>query len=161
MKRPKKKIEGRIDRSETFDEFLAKDGILAETEDAAVTKIVCDKSRRGLTEPESKKANALLDNIRERLQALAAGDPELLFAYRRRIHIRLMQDERGRPALRRKLKAQKWLDQKGKCALCGKSLPKAESELDRLIASAGYTVGNTRLVHHVCHRKQQAKRGFK
>jgi hypothetical protein len=159
MKRKKRK--GHIDRSETFDQFLAKDGILAETEDAAIKEIIADESRRRLTDSESKKANALLDNIRARLQVLAAGDPELLFAYRRRIHIRLMQDERGRPALRRKLKAQKWLDQNGKCALCLEALPKAESELDRLKASAGYTAANTRLVPHACHRKQQAKRGFK
>lgn len=150
-----------IDRSETFDEFLAKDGNLTETEDAAIKEIIADKPGRRLTGPESKRANDLLDNIRARLQALAAGDPELLFAYRRRIHIRLMQDERGRAALRRKLKAQKWLDQKGKCALCGKRLPKNESELDRLKASGGYTTANTRLVHHLCHRRQQAKRGFK
>ena len=32
----KKKIRGRIDRSESFDEFLAKDGLLAESEDAAL-----------------------------------------------------------------------------------------------------------------------------
>ena len=33
----KKRTKGRIDRNETFDEFLAKDGILAETEDAAAS----------------------------------------------------------------------------------------------------------------------------
>lgn len=41
MKRQKTK--GRIDRSETFDEFLAKDGILAETEDAAIKEIIADQ----------------------------------------------------------------------------------------------------------------------
>jgi antitoxin HicB len=32
-----------IDRSETFDQFLAKDGILAETEDAAIKEIIADQ----------------------------------------------------------------------------------------------------------------------
>ena len=41
MKRLKGK--GHIDRSETFDEFLAKDGILAETEDAAIKEIIADQ----------------------------------------------------------------------------------------------------------------------
>jgi hypothetical protein len=117
--------------------------------------------RRRLSESESKKANALLDRIRVRLQALSAGDPELLFAYRRRIQIRLMHDERGTPAHRRKLKTQKWIAQKGKCAICHKKMAQAESELDRLKASAGYTPRNTRLVHHICHRKQQASRGYR
>ncbi len=34
-----KKKKGKIDRTETFDEFLAKDGILAEIEDAALKEI--------------------------------------------------------------------------------------------------------------------------
>ena len=116
---------------------------------------------RRLSAIESKKATALLDNVRARLQKLSAGDPELLFAYRRRIHIRLMQDERGTPALRRKLKAQKLEEQNGKCAICHKRLPESESELDRFSAPAGYTSKNTQLVHHTCHRKQQAIRGYR
>ena len=42
-KAAKKKKKGTIDRSESFDEFLAKDGILAETEDAAVKEIIADQ----------------------------------------------------------------------------------------------------------------------
>jgi hypothetical protein len=38
-----KKAKGYIDRSETFDEFLAKDGLLAETEDAALKEIIADQ----------------------------------------------------------------------------------------------------------------------
>jgi hypothetical protein len=116
---------------------------------------------RTLTESESKKANKLLDYVRARLQVISASDPELLFAYRRRIHIRLMHDERGTPAHRKKLKAAKWQEQKGKCAICGKGLKLAESELDRFKTSAGYTSKNIRLVHHECHRNQQAERGFR
>ena len=115
---------------------------------------------RRLSDIESKKANALLDDVRARLQKLGAGDPELLFAYRRRIHIRLMHDERGTPAFRKKLKTQKWVEQNGKCAICQKRLPESESELDRFRAPAGYTSKNTQLVHHTCHRKQQAMRVY-
>lgn len=41
MKRVRKK--GYIDRTETFDEFLADDGLLAETEDAALKQIIADQ----------------------------------------------------------------------------------------------------------------------
>jgi antitoxin HicB len=41
-RRPKKK-KGSIDRSETFDEFLAEQGLLAETEDAAIKEIIADQ----------------------------------------------------------------------------------------------------------------------
>jgi antitoxin HicB len=34
---------GRIDRRESFDEFLEKNGLLAETEDAAVKEIIADQ----------------------------------------------------------------------------------------------------------------------
>ena len=42
-RKPRKKSRGSIDRSETLDEFLAKDGILAETEDAAIKEIIADQ----------------------------------------------------------------------------------------------------------------------
>jgi hypothetical protein len=66
-----------------------------------------------------------LNKVRAQLQALGAGDPELLFAYRRRIHIRLMQDERGTPVLRRKLKSLKLKEQKGSVRFVEKSCPKS------------------------------------
>jgi hypothetical protein len=37
---------GHIDRSETFGEFLAKDGLLAETEEAAPKEIAAGKNKR-------------------------------------------------------------------------------------------------------------------
>ena len=37
------KKRGSIDRSETFDEFLAKQGLLGETEDAAIKEIIVDQ----------------------------------------------------------------------------------------------------------------------
>ena len=39
----KRKNKGSVDRSESFDEFLAKDGLLAETEDAAIKEIIADQ----------------------------------------------------------------------------------------------------------------------
>ena len=51
-----------------------------------------------------------------------------------------MQDERGRPALRKKLKLEKWKQQHGKCAICYNKLPQSESELDRLAVPALVTV---------------------
>ena len=55
--KPKNAAKGRIDRSETFDEFLAKDGILAETEDAAIKEIIADQikvamDKQGLSKTE-------------------------------------------------------------------------------------------------------------
>lgn len=37
------KKKGHIDRSETFDEFLAQEGLLAETEDSALKEIIADQ----------------------------------------------------------------------------------------------------------------------
>jgi hypothetical protein len=53
-KKPVRKARGRIDRGETFDEFLDRDGLLAETEDAAIKEIIADQIRvamdkKGLT----------------------------------------------------------------------------------------------------------------
>jgi hypothetical protein len=43
-----RKKKGKIDRSETFDEFLAKDGILAEAEDAAIKEIIADQVKAAM-----------------------------------------------------------------------------------------------------------------
>ena len=40
-----KKRKGSIDRNETFDEFLAQEGLLAETEDAAIKEIIADRNK--------------------------------------------------------------------------------------------------------------------
>ena len=42
-KSDRKKKKGSIDHGESFDEFLAKDGLLAETEDAAIKEIIADQ----------------------------------------------------------------------------------------------------------------------
>jgi hypothetical protein len=115
---------------------------------------------RRLTPIESDQANALLRRTREQLAELSGGDEQLLFALRRRIYVRLSYDERGTPAQRTKLKNQKWKEQRGRCPECDKDLPESEGELDRLDAVVGYTRDNTRLIHHECHRKLQADRGY-
>jgi len=115
---------------------------------------------RRLNADELDRANALLIEIRGKLDALAQGDKELLFAYRRKITKELGYDERGKPLDRRILKAQKYVEQGGRCAICGKDLPEKYSELDRLLAANGYTKENTRLVHHECHIAQQASKGY-
>jgi hypothetical protein len=79
---------------------------------------------------------------------MSSGDPELLFALRRRIIVKLTHDERGTPAHRNKIKRLKRAAQNGMCPICSKQLPEKYAELDRFGASAGYTVENTRLVHH-------------
>lgn len=50
---------------------------------------------RNLSADELKIANDLLSDIRGRLIELAAGDPLLLFAYRRKVAKELVYDERG------------------------------------------------------------------
>jgi hypothetical protein len=41
----KKNSAGHIDRSETLDDFLARDGLLVETEDSAIKEIIADQIR--------------------------------------------------------------------------------------------------------------------
>jgi hypothetical protein len=113
-----------------------------------------------LTPEQSEQANVLLKVVRERLDELSAGDIKVLHHMRRRIMMRLEFDERDTPAARKKLKYQKWIEQDGKCPLCPAKLPESEAELDRIDPYGGYTRENTRLIHHKCHRKQQAKRRF-
>jgi hypothetical protein len=111
---------------------------------------------RNLDKDELNRANELLAGIRARLTYMSAGDPLLLFAYRRKIGKELGYDERGKPGHRKQLKALKWGLQQGKCACCQEDLPLAYSELDRKDAAAGYTAENTELVHAKCHQERQA-----
>jgi antitoxin HicB len=45
MRPDMKKRKGSVDRNETFDEFLAQEGLLAETEDAAIKEIIADQNK--------------------------------------------------------------------------------------------------------------------
>ena len=115
---------------------------------------------RQLTAEELTLANALLADVRARLEALSGGDRELLFAYRRKVFKELTYDERDKPAVRRKLKDFKWKEQRGLCSLCGKELPESYTVLDRLNAIDGYTKENTRLIHQECDVAHQASKGY-
>jgi antitoxin HicB len=50
-----KKEKGSVDRSETFDEFLEKDGLLAETEDAAIKEIIADQIKVAMSKQRLSK----------------------------------------------------------------------------------------------------------
>jgi len=115
---------------------------------------------RNLNSDELKCANELLTDIRARLTSLAAGDPALLFAYRRKVVKELGYDERGKPVARAKLKVLKWGIQNGKCAHCGEELSLKYSELDRKNAVDGYIAENTELVHAKCHQERQAAKRY-
>ena len=115
---------------------------------------------RQLTLEELKQANMLLTEIRSHLEVLSHSDRELLFAYRRKVFKELMYDERDKPSVRRKLKDQKWKEQRGLCSICGKDLPETYTVLDRLNAVDGYTKENTRLVHQECDVANQASKGY-
>jgi transcriptional regulator GlxA family with amidase domain len=47
---------GSIDRSGTFDDFLAKEGLLAETEDAAIKEIIADRIKAAMDEQHLSKS---------------------------------------------------------------------------------------------------------
>jgi hypothetical protein len=115
---------------------------------------------RRLTSDELVAVRELLDSIRARLQSLSGGDPELLFAYRRKIYKELTYDERGKPADRRQLKALKRGEQHGICPLCNKPLPEKYCVLDRFEAAAGYTAENTRLICQPCDIAAQSAKGY-
>ncbi len=70
-KRMKKKI-GSIDRSETFDQFLEKDGLLAETEDAAIKEIIADQIKVAMDEQHLSKSQmaARMNTSRRQLDRL-------------------------------------------------------------------------------------------
>jgi hypothetical protein len=106
-------------------------------------------------------ANPLLASVRESLLTLSNNDPALLFALRRKIAKELQYDERGKPMMRRKLKAQKRMEQGGLCLLCTRKLPKRGAVLDRFTAIDGYTMANTRLLCPKCDSAVQTGRDFR
>lgn len=118
-------------------------------------------ANRKLTTEQIALADTLLSLVRQELATLSGEDKELLFAYRRRLTVKLIHDERGTPAQRNKLKDLKHAEQGGLCAICRTPLPRKYAELDRFNASAGYTPANTRLVHHDCHITDQAEKNYR
>ena len=116
---------------------------------------------RQLTSDELNKLfRPLLQDVRERLLSLSAGDEALLWALRRKLAKELVYDERGKPMQRRQLKEFKRGEQQNKCALSSTDLPEKNVVLDRITAMAGYTKENTRLLCRECDYKQQESRGF-
>lgn len=115
---------------------------------------------RRLTPEELAKVRVLLDTVRAQLESLSAGDPDLLFAYRRKVYKELTYDERDKPMVRRQLKALKRGEQHGICPLCQEPLPEAYCVLDRLAAAAGYTAENTRLICQQCDIAAQKAKGY-
>jgi antitoxin HicB len=85
--RKKKTKEGYVDRSETFDQFLAKDGLLAETEDAALKEIIADQIKvamnsEGLT--KTAMAERMKTSRRQLDRLLDPGNPSVTLATLRR-----------------------------------------------------------------------------
>jgi hypothetical protein len=117
-------------------------------------------ANRNLDTEELKQAHLLLDDIRRKLEILADGDLQLLFAYRRKIYKELIYLERGKPMARRKIKIQRYELQHGKCAHCNEDMVIQYSELDRKNAADGYAMENTELVHAKCHQARQAAKGY-
>jgi hypothetical protein len=96
----------------------------------------------------------------ERLNELSGGDPDLLFALRRKLAKELQYQERGSPRHRRLLKEAKRIQQKSLCAICQQRLPDADTILDRIHAPKGYTPENTRLLCRACDYAAQRDKGF-
>lgn len=117
-------------------------------------------SNRQLTADELARAHEVLREIRARLDGLAGGDNELLFAYRRKVYKELIYDERSKPAHRNAVKLARWNLQGGKCAHCAKEMPLKYAHLDRIRAVDGYTVENTELIHGDCHHDRQALKRY-
>jgi DNA-binding Xre family transcriptional regulator len=83
----KKSKKGRIDRSETFDDFLAKDGLLAETEDAAIKEIIADQIKVAMDKQKLTKTEmaARMKTSRRQLDRLLDPDnPSVTLATLRR-----------------------------------------------------------------------------
>ena len=79
--------KGYIDRSETFDEFLDKDGLLSETEDAAIKEIIADQikvamNRQGLS--KTKMAARMKTSRRQLDRLLDPNNPSVTLATLRR-----------------------------------------------------------------------------
>jgi len=115
---------------------------------------------RKLDNTDLQVAHAWIGEIRSKLTAYAGDDRELLFRMRRKISRVLVNDERGNPADRKRLKEKKWRLQNGRCQFCDQAMPIKGSHLHRHKAIDGYTVENTDLVHAECHHRQQDEVGY-
>lgn len=115
---------------------------------------------RRLGNEERERLDALLDDVRRRLQLLSEGDDELHWAFRRRLFNQLQYDERLRPQYRAAIKKKKRKLQNGLCNICRLPLPESNAVLDRYEAMKGYSLENTQLLCHSCDVKKQRKLNF-
>ena len=79
--------KGSIDRSETFDEFLEKEGLLAETEDIAIKEIIADQIKVAMDEQHLSKSEmaARMKTSRRQLDRLLdPNNPSVTLATLRR-----------------------------------------------------------------------------
>jgi len=117
-------------------------------------------NRRLSDEERESLALPLIVTVRARLEEVARGDLELLWALRRKLAKELMYDERSKPMQRRALKKKKRREQGNHCAVCSCDLPATNVVLDRFEAMKGYTFENTRLLCRECDFKIQGERRF-
>jgi antitoxin HicB len=75
-KAAKKKKRGFVDRGESFDEFLEKDGLLAETEDAAIKEIIADQIKVAMDKKGLSKTAMAVRMKTSRRQLDRLLDPE-------------------------------------------------------------------------------------
>jgi DNA-directed RNA polymerase beta subunit len=81
------KAKGSIDRSETFDEFLAEEGLLAETEDAAIKEIIADQIKVAMNKQHLSKtamAARMRTSRRQLDRLLDPNNPSVTLATLRR-----------------------------------------------------------------------------
>jgi hypothetical protein len=111
-------------------------------------------------EQRAKLFQPLFTSVLQKLTELSGGDPNLLFALRRKLAKELQYQERGTPRHRGLLKTIKREEQHGHCAICRKLLPEKDTILDRIHAPDGYTAANTRLICRTCDYDAQAAKNF-
>lgn len=119
---------------------------------------------RRLDDAQRKIVAELLAQVRQQLSQLSSDDPELLFAYRRKLAKELIYDERSKPSYRHALKRRMRAHQNGMCAITEGGqhpLPDKYCVLDRFDAPKGYVFENVQLICEPCDRRIQQRRGYR
>jgi antitoxin HicB len=86
-RKPAMAAKGSIDRSETFDQFLAEEGLLAETEDAAIKEIIADQIKVAMDKQHLSKtamAARMKTSRRQLDRLLDPNNPSVTLATLRR-----------------------------------------------------------------------------
>jgi antitoxin HicB len=79
--------QGHVDRTETFEEFLEKDGLLAKTEDAALKEIIADQIKVAMAQEGLNKtamAARMKTSRRQLDRLLDPANPSVTLATLRR-----------------------------------------------------------------------------